>query len=211
MSQDKILKKNFGDLNRKKLPVIFTVISAIFLFFVLSIILITGFMNNDFPEVEGFFYIILGFGVGIPLFLIMLGYLSWHYNRWVRQKMMRKSPYNKLSQIGFTTSYIDAGSKFFFTEDTLETNINGYRIQFNVNNGTPKTAEFTAFVQHSALDKEKYGKLEQEFKKEEIYFDFDGLIKKYNSKKSSTLTAEQLEASLSNFIKKLQEEGFTPR
>jgi hypothetical protein len=52
--------------------------------------------------------------------------------------------------------------------------------------------------------------LEAKFKHQEIYFDFDGLIKQYNIKKTMNLTIGQVKTELSQFVQTLKEEGFEP-
>ena len=168
-------------------------------------------IDGDFPEVEEVFIIVLMAGIGFAVFILALSCFTWYLDRNLRIKALKKSPFNQLYEIGFRAAYIHADTKWLFTEETLEATILGYNIQFNVNRDTPKKVEFTVFVQDAELDKKKYDRLESTFKKENVFFDFDGLVKKYDLRKGSDLTIAQLEKELIFLVEKLKLEGFNPR
>ena len=168
-------------------------------------------IDNDFPEVEEVFIIVLMVGIGFAVFILALSCFTWHLDRNVRIRALKKSPFNQLHEIGFRAAYIHSDTKWFFTEEMLEATILGYNIQFNVNRDTPKIVEFTVFVQDAELNKKKYDRLKSTFKNENVFFDFYGLVKKYDLRKGSDLTLIQLEKKLTFLAEKLKSEGFEPR
>ncbi len=54
------------------------------------------------------------------------------------------------------------------------------------------------------------GVLKEKFKLDDIYFDFDRLIKKYDIKKNKNLTIAQVESDLRQFVQILKLEEFEP-
>lgn len=203
--------QSFGSLNRKKIPFIFGMISSILIGFFLLLLLIVWLVNGDFPGIEGMCIIILVAGIPMPVFLLFVGFVGWYLERWIRIKALKKAPFDKLNEIGFVPKFIGADTAFSFTEEMLEASINGYRVQFNVNRDTPKKVEFIVFVEAAELSKERYNRLKSMFKKENVFFDFYGLIKKYDLRKISNLTIDQVEKELIQVIEVLKAEGFEPR
>lgn len=203
--------QSFSTLNKKKIPFMFAMIAAIFITFILLVLLIVWLVNDDFPGIEGLIIIVLATGISMPAFLLVIGYIGWYLDRRVRIKILKKAPFDQLHEIGFVATYIGSDTNYAFTEETLGATILGYYIQFNIERGAPRKVEFIAFVYHTELEKKNFNQLESKFKKEDVFFDFDGLIKKYDLRKRSDLTIEQLEKDLILFVEELKAEGFKPR
>lgn len=202
--------QSFSSLNKKKILFIFMMISAILIALIVLLLFIVWLVNDNFSGIKGTCIIILMAGIPMPAILVVIGYVAWCFERSLRIKALRNAPFNKLYEIGFRAAYINANTRWLFTEETLETFIHGYRVQFNVERGAPKQVEFLVFVQHVELGKEKFNLLESTYKKENIFFDFDGLIKKYDLRKTSNLTIGQLEKELILFVEVVKAEGFGP-
>jgi hypothetical protein len=177
---------------------------------VLVIFTILGLTKNDYPDLLLFVSVLIGASIVFPIFIIGLAYIEWLSKRRIRNKAFSHCPFDELDKIGFTVSYLNEQTKWYFTEETKEVSINNYLIQCDVRRESPNTIEFKAFVKHAAIEKETFKKLEAKFKSEEIYFDLGGLVKKYNIKKSSNLTIEQVKKDLTQFVQTLKREEFEP-
>ncbi len=207
---NKTTMTNFLEINRNKLRFALKAISLTFTLIVLIIFTILGVTKNEFPDWVLFVSILISSSIGLPIFVIGLAYIDWHSKIRIRNKAYNQQPFDELDQIGFTISYLNDKTKWYFTEEFKEIVINGYRIQCDARKESPNTIEFKAFVKHTKIEKEKFKTLDEKLRQEEIYFDFGGLIKKYNIKKKMNLTIEQLKIDLTQFVEILQHEEFEP-
>lgn len=201
---------NFLQINRQKLPFALKATSLTFTIIVLVIFTILGLTKNEYPDLLLFVSVLIGASIVFPIFIIGLAYIEWLSKRRIRNKAFSQRPFDELDKIGFTVSYLNEQTKWYFTEETKEVSINNYLIQCDIRRESPNTIEFKAFVKHVAIEKEKFKKLEAKFKSEEIYFDFGGLVKNYNIKKSRNLTIEQVKNDLTQFVQTLKREEFEP-
>lgn len=202
--------KSFLDINRQKLLFGLKATSLTFTIIVLVIFTILGLTNNEYPNLLLFVSVLVVASIAFPIFIIGLAYIEWLSKRRIRNKAYNQQPFDELDKIGFTVSYLNDQSKWYFTEETKEISINNYLIQCDIRRESPNTIEFKAFVKHSTIEKERFKTLEAKFKSEEIYFDFGGLVKKYNIKEVKNLTIEQVKTDLTQFVQTLKREEFEP-
>jgi hypothetical protein len=201
---------SFLDINKHKMLFVLKYLSLGASVFVLTIFVVNGLAKNEYPDLEIFLIVLISASIVLPLLFIGFFSLGWLYKRSIRNKMCKKRPFDELDKIGFKVSYLNENKKWVFTEEIKEIVIDNYRIQCDVNRDSSSIIEFKAFVQHKGLDKERFERVKKRFKEAEIYFDFDGLIKKYNIKKITSLTIEQLNTELLQFVQTLKSEEFEP-
>ena len=113
----------FISLNKSKLKFAFSATSLILLGLV-SVILIIAYFSNGQPGIELLMTILLTAGVGFPIFIVLIAYLTWLYRRSLRRKLFAKAPFNQLENIGFSKSYLNIDTKWHFTEEIKEKIIN---------------------------------------------------------------------------------------
>ena len=202
--------KRYAHINSQKLPFALKATSLTFTIIVLVIFTILGLTKNEYPDLLLFLSVLVGASIVFPIFIIGLAYIEWLSKRRVRNKVFRQRPFDELDKIGFTVSYINDKTKWYFTEETKEVSINNYLIQCDIRRESPNTIEFKAFVKHTEIEKERFKSLNEMFKQEEIYFDFGGLVKKYNIKKTMNLTIEEVKTDLTQFVQTLKREKFEP-
>lgn len=200
----------FLKLNKHKLRFAFFATSITFLTIVI-IILAIGYFNEQFPDIVLLTIVLLGAGIGFPLFIITLAYLEWLSKRRVRKRAFSKPPFDRLDKIGFSKSFINEKTKWFFTEESKEVVINDFKIKCDITRNNSKTIQFKALVNHRQIDKDEFKHLERHFKNQDIIFDFEGLIKMYDIKRPTIVSAQQLESDLIKFTELLKKENFEPQ
>lgn len=203
--------KTFLALNRKK--VIFALKGGSLLFSLLAIILfLVGFLGyNQVMDFWLMVIVLICASVGMPFFIMCIGYLEWLSNRGTRNNAFRVSPFDKLDTIGFTYSLINEKSRWFFTEETKEILINGYRIQCDIKRSAPKIIEFNAIVRLLPNRKDAVTSIEDNFEIDKLEFGLGVITKKYDTRVSSNMPIEQVEYELVNFVAILNLAGFVPQ
>ena len=201
---------NFLEINKHKLPFAIKAISLILTIIVFSIYIMLVVSGIKYPDLTTLIFVLLGTSIVFPVFIIGAAYLEWRHKRKIRNKAFKQPPFKDLAKIGFTNSYLNKNSKWKFTEEIKEVTIDNYLITCDIKRDTPNTILFKALIKHCVIEKERFKTLETKFKQDDIYFDFNGLIKKYNVKKSMNLTIEQVEYDLKQFVMILKREEFEP-
>ncbi|BDD01418.1 hypothetical protein [Persicobacter psychrovividus] len=199
----------FLKLNKHKLRFAFVATSLIFLSLAL-ILLIIGYFNEQFPDPVLLITILLVAGIGFPIFIIAIAYLEWLSKRRVRKRAFSKSPYDKLPKIGFTKTFINEKTKWFFTEETKEGFVNNFKIKCDITRENSKTIQFKALVEHRQIDKDEFKRLEHLFNKYDVIFDFEGLTKLLDINNPAIASVQQLESELMKFTELLKNENFEP-
>ena len=100
-----------------------------------------------------------------------LAYLEWLSKRRVRNR-------------GFSKSFINEKTKWFFTEETKEGTINNFKIKCDITRENSNKTQFKAFVKHKQIDKNELNR----FKKYQVIFDFEGLTKIYDINRHRTVS-----------------------
>ena len=199
----------FLKLNIHKLRFALIATSLIFLSLAL-ILLVISYFNEQLPDPVLLIAIILVAGIGFPIFIIAIAYLEWLLKRRVRRRAFSKSPFDKLSKIGFNKTFINVKSKWFFTEETKEGIVNNFKIKCDKTRENSKKIQFKAIVEHIQIDKNEFKRLEQLFNKYDIIFDSEGLTKLVDINRPKKFSLQQLESELLKFTELLKSENFKP-
>lgn len=202
----------FLELNNHKLKFAFLFISITFTSIVVMAILASIFNGNGPIDRLIVVTVLLTASIGFPSFIVGLVCLIWFNKARNRHRAFQKDPFDKLDRLGFKTVLTYEKTKWYFTEEIKEAEIHGYRVHCDVQRETPKKIDFIAHVIPINMTREIFKKLEKEFKNEDIYFDFDGCLRKIYSLKNTTgLTIENLNDDLKNFVELLRSKGFEPK
>jgi len=178
---------------------------------IVLILFIIGYFNGQIPDIILLTTVLLAAGLGFPTFIIAIAYIEWISKRRVRKRAFSKPPFDQLDKIGFLKSFINKKTKWYFTEETKEAIINNFKIKCDITREDSKTIQFKALVNHRQIDKADIKQLERQFKRQDIMFDFEGLIKMYDIKRPTIVSAQQLESDLIKFTELLKKEGFEPK
>ncbi len=198
---------SFLDNNRQKMKYAFKATSLIFLIIVL-IVLILGSINNQLPDFWLFLTVILIAGLFFPVFIIGLAYLNWYNTTKIRKRIYGMNPFDGLENIGFTKSYLNKETKWFFTEEIKEREINDFRI---ICNAEPGIIEFTALTEPLKLDKNEYKNLKVRLKEYGLSLNFEGIAKQYRVKRLKIDSIDELKKDLEQFVNFLKHEKIKPR
>lgn len=200
----------FLKLNRHKLRLASFTTSITFLTIVIIFIAI-GYSKGQFPDIILIITILLSAGIGIPFFIITLAYLDWLSKQKVRKRAFSKAPFDRLDKIGFSKSFINEKTKWFFTEETKEAYINEFKIKCDITRENSKIIQFKALVTQRLIDEDELKHLERSFKNQGIIFDYDGLVKIYDIKRPIATSIQQLKSDLIKFTELLKRKGFEPQ
>lgn len=198
----------FLELNRKKLKPAFFRISLILLGAV-SVFLLIAYVTESLPNGQILILIILAAGVVFPLFIMLLGYLTWLLNHKARQKTFSKNPFNQIENIGFNKSYIGDTSQWSCTEEIKEGNLNGFilRMDLSKENGS-RFIEFDIPLEWKKLNKSEYNRLTEKFKEHNAELRNGSIAKQYDTRQQILQTVSDLRQDLELFTALLRQEGF---
>jgi hypothetical protein len=197
----------FFKLNSHKLKfaATVTVVAFLSLEFVVSLIASAkGYRLNESLIIA----ILLVSIIAAPIFILSMAYFVWVYNRFRRNQIFSKSPFNKLDSIGFYKSLKNEGTKWHFTEEIWQGEINGFKINCDLSEEKNNAVEFTVLSVFRQIDKSEYRRLEKLFDHYNGYFKFDAIAKSFSVKQAQVLTIEDLRNDLQKFSMILKQEGF---
>lgn len=201
----------FLELNRQKLKPVFVRISFIYLGLV-SIFLLVAYLTGNLPNGQLLLSIILATGIGFPLFIMLLGYLSWLLNHKPRQNVFSKPPFDQIGNIGFYKAYIGDTSKWTFTDEIKEGKLNGFTLKMDLSKEKGRHfMEFDVPVEWKKLDKSEFNRLTEKFKQYNAEFRIGSLVKQYDTREQALQTASDLKDDLELFTTLLRQEGFKPK
>jgi len=200
----------FLKFNREKLKSIFIRLSLICLGFVF-IVLTIAYLTGNFPSRQLLFGILLVTGIGFPVFILLLGYLTWLITRNARQKAFLKIPFNQIERIGFYNAYLDDKSKWSFTDEIKKGQLNGFTLSMDISKEKGHTLEFDIPTEWKKLDKNEYSRLTEKFKQHNVEFRIGSLVKQYDTKLYAFRTIYDLKQDLEFITTLLRQEGFQPK
>lgn len=199
----------FLELNRQKLKPLFFRISLVLLGLVLLIFLIAFWATGNLPNGQLLLSIILATGIGFPLFIMLLGYLTWLLNHKARQNAFSKTPFDQIENIGFYKAYIGNASKWLFTDEMKEGKLNGFAFRMDL--AKEKGRHFIEFdipVEWKKLDKSEFKRLTEKFKQHNAEFRIGSIVKRYDTRQEALQTVSNLKQDLELFTTLLRQEGF---
>jgi hypothetical protein len=198
----------FFELNRHKLKPAFLRTSIILLRLV-SIVLLIAFLTGNFPDGQLLLSIILVTGVAFPVFILFLGYITWLLNHKARQNAFSKTPFDQIDNIGFYKAFIDDTSKWSFTDEIKEGNINGFILRMDLSKEKGRHfIELDIPVDWKKLDKSEFNHLTKKFKEYNAELRIGSIAKQYDTRQHTIQTASDLKHDLELFTALLQHEGF---
>lgn len=200
----------FLKLNRHKLKFAFKVTSLLFMALVL-IVFIIAIVNGQVPEASLIIIVTFFAGVIFPCFIIFISYLAWLYKQWAKRKAFSKPPFDQLHVLGFSDELQAEKTKWAFTEKVKAGKINGFDLIADVLYGDRHIIEVRTFTAWRQIKKNEYKRLSKEFKTHDIEFDIGCLIKRYNIKRLSVFTIDDLRSDLHGFTELLKQNGFEPQ
>jgi hypothetical protein len=201
--------KKFLQLNKHKLKFAFKVSSLVFVSLV-SIVFIIVSITSGIPDYSLIIIVILTAGIAFPCFTLFISYLAWYYKRWAKEKAFATPPFNELHVFGFTDKLQGEKTKWAFTEMVKGGAIHGFDMIADVLYNERNIIEVRAFTTWRQLDTMEYKRLSREFEEYNIEFDIGCFVKKYNIKRMSHLTINDLKRDLEEFTMLLKQNGFVP-
>jgi len=198
---------SFLENNKQKLGFAFKTTSVIFLT-IIFIILIIGYFKNQLPDIWLFLTIIFFAGLLFPIFIIGLAFINWIHITRIRKRIYGLSPFDKLSEIGFSKSFINSENKWYFTEEIKSGQIHEFEILCDA---IPRVILFTALVDSKKLDRIQFRTLRKRLKQHDIFFNFEGITKQYQIKHVKGWSIEELKKDLFLFTEILKQENFKPK
>ncbi|BDD03722.1 hypothetical protein [Aureibacter tunicatorum] len=200
----------FLKLNGNKLRFAFFITSLLFLAIVLTVLAI-GFVNGKFPDEFLLATILLGAGIGFPVFILTITCFEWLSKAKVRKNAFAKNPFNKLDKIGFSSFLINEKSKWVFTEESKVAVINGFKIEVEITRESPDIIQFKAKVHRKRIDYDGLKQLEKCFEGYSIILGYGEIIKVYNIDGVTIMSHLQLESDLIKFTELLKNKQFEPQ
>jgi hypothetical protein len=202
--------KEFLILNKSKLKFAFGFISLIFTTFVLIIFTI-GYFNEQVPDLSLFITVILGAGIGMPLFILIIGTIRGTWDLHKRRKAFDKLPFSELLNHGFFEHLKNENNRWQFSEPVLTGNIDKFQILAEVDTqNAPDVMRFQALTEMEIIDKDEVKRLSRKLSQEDIELDFKGVTKKISIKNHRLNSANELISELSRFTSTIERENFKP-
>lgn len=199
----------FLQLNRQKLKPAFVRISLIPTGIVFILFFTVFLMTGNFPSVQLLLGMLLLTCFGFPAFLMLLGYLGWLLNHEARQSAFSKKPFNQIENIGFYKTYKGDISKWTFTDELKEGNVNGFTIRMDLSKEYgSRMIEFDIPVEWKKLDKSEFNRLSEKFKEHNAELRIGSVVKHYDTRKIMPQTVSDLKLDLELFTEILRQEGF---
>ena len=128
-----------------------------------------------------------------------------------RQKAFSRKPFGQIHEIGFCKIFIGETSRWAFTEEILEGNVNGFIVRANLSEEKPNhTLEFTIPLAWKKIDEQEFKQISQKFQLQQAEFGIGRINKYYNSKSHSLQYVTDLKNDLDSFTTMLRDEGFQP-
>lgn len=201
----------FLKLNRQKLKPAFFRISLILLGLV-SIFLFVAYLTENLPNGQLLLSIILATGIGFPVFIMFLGYLTWMLNHKARQHAFSQQPFDQIENIGFYKVYKGDKSKWLFTDQIVEGKLNGFTFCMDLSKEKGRHfIEFDTPVEWKKLDKSEFNRLTEKFKQYNTEFRTGSIVKQYDTRQHELTSVSDLKHDLELFTTQLRHEGFEPK
>lgn len=197
--------KRFIRGNRKAILTAFKWSSLVFTTIVL-IIFLAGLINNQKPDPGLFITVVLTASVGLPVFIIAVGFLRWYWGSYVTDRNFGSFPFSELASIGFNKVTINE-NKTKFMCDYYTGNIDGFIVDCDVDTQhDTKYLRFKYFVKIRPLGKAGYERIQDNFKTQNADVDFNWISKKYHYKNHRIKSVKELEKELIDFAKLIKKE-----
>ena len=202
--------KKFIKGNKKAIKTAFKWTSFIFTSIVLIIFAI-GLLNNQKPDLGLFITVVLSASIGFPIFIIIVGFLRWSWDFSITRRNLGSFPFSQLESIGFKKVTKNEDSKTKFICDYYTGTINGFIIDCDVDTqNDSKLVRFKYYVNIKPLGKVDLKRIQNDFKAQNGYLDFNWISKKYHYKNHRIKSVSELEKELIDFGKLILKESIEP-
>ena len=201
----------FLQLNQHKLKFAFVFCSLLGLGAV-SLLFILGYMKQwAMPDVSERNYIFFGAGVGLPVFILTVAWLSWEVELRKMRRLLSVSPFSELKSIGFFDGMKNMRSKWNFTEIILVAQIDGFSIVCEADRNKKYSFSMTIYLMPQSKGEPELQALKRKFDARNI--DFNNLVarKWYNTRKPQVTSIEEVKQDLEEFVQMLKAEGYEGR
>ncbi len=199
--------QNFYQLNKSKVRFAFVFISLLSTGITLAILFIGGLFSTN-SNVENLITL-LGSAIFWPSFILTITYIAYLYKQRRRNKVLAKTPFDRLSELGFSNYPLNLEDKWQFTEMIPSVIWKGYTVLLDLE---PRNMQYQikllALVENSKIDEKRFNELSAYFKKKQMDFDFGGVALFLQPKEITELS--QLQQELDKMIVVLEKEFFTP-
>lgn len=203
--------KEFFQLNKTKIVFAFKFTSVLFLALVLIAFGI-GYLNGQVPELTLFLTVIFGAGIGMPLFILLVGTVRGTWDLHKRRKAFSTHPFSELLNHGFREQMKNDKNKWQFCEPFLTGQIDNFEIIAEVDTQhEPDIIKFQALTEVEVIGKDEVRRLTRKFSTDDIDLDFQGVSKRISVKKHRMNNVTELSNELSRFIRTINQENFKPK
>ena len=203
--------KEFLVLNKSKLTFAFSFTSMIFTGLVV-IIFVVGYFYGQVPALYLFITVILGAGIGMPLFILLVAIMRGTWDLHKRRNAFNRKPFSELLNYGFSEQLKNENNRWHFTEPVLMGNIGNFQILAEVDTKyAPDVIRFQALTKIEVLGKGEVDRLSRKFSQDDIELDFEGVTKKISIKNERLNSVHELIEELNRFIGTIKNEKFKPR
>jgi len=168
-----------------------------------------AYMTGNVPNGQLLLYVLIVACIGIPVLIMLLGYLIWQVNHKGRLKAFAKTPFDQVDKIGFFKTHTGDTSKWSFTDEIKEGNINGFTLRMDMSKEKgQRFIEFDIPVEWKKLDNGEFNRLTEEFKHYNAEFRIGSIAKHYDTRQQTIQTISDLKRDLELFTALLIKEGF---
>jgi len=202
--------KTFLELNKEKFKSIYIRIALAFTI-VASLSLAIGYLSVGLPDLKTLLFTLLATTIGFPIIIMFLGYLVWLINRKARNRAYFKSPFNQLERIGFYNIAFNVKSKWSFTDEIKQSQLNGFNMTMNLSKEKGNTIECEILTEWKQLDKIEFTRIQEKFSLHNIIFIVGGFVKLFDLNKIDHTSVFDLQKELELYVELLSQEGFVPK
>lgn len=178
---------------------------------IVLIIFAIGLFNNQKTDIGLFLTVILSASIGFPIFIIVVGFLRWCWDSSVTNRNLSSFPFSQLESIGFKRVTKNEDSKTKFICYYYMGNIGEFIVDCDVDTqNESKQIRFKYYINIRPLDKTDFKRIQNAFKAQNGFFDFNWISKKYHYKNHRVKSISELEKELIDFGKLIMKENIEP-
>lgn len=196
---------NFLHYNKQKLGFAYRFIALLFLTCCI-ILLSLAYFSGQFPNAQLLIIILITAGIFLPGFILIIVWLRWEYSKWKFNRLLGYLSFSTQEE-GYTIKLHNQESKWFFTEEIMTKNINGFEVLLMTEKEQLQFAIFTSTT--------NAGKRNQDFKSKiksigisEIGYNCYGIS--FSKKQIKNIKYVTIEKKLITLITLFKHYGFEP-